>query len=296
MQMKSVFSTAVSMLFFSLELSSSEPASGSLTIRSTHTAEDALAPLTFDRESVSEAEPEGTSTLWYTGPDILDESYWNQVTELIKAHPRRAEVRHIHLNNCVLSKQALVSFSHFPNVEKITVGASIEGVVISSAELEGILYFKKIRCLHLSIHGLSGEHLKVISRMKNLEDLIIEYPDRTMTPLGKSSRHQWTPVKIDDEAIKSLAKLESLEFLAFGHVPSSLAGRVALTEKALVELLKLPNLESLSIGHGSFTREAVPLIRKMSLPSFVVGTGIPLDSTSAQTPKDNKQGGEKTSK
>lgn len=204
------------------------------------------------------------------GSDLSTEKVWKQWIENVGQLFYRKKVKSVFLNQGYVSKWAIEYLSNFENIETITLGASIEGVIISPEAFWGLRKFKKLKFLNTSIHGLRDEHFQCISKISNLEELAIEFPSVHMVAGGHDIK-KWSRVDLTDQSIYKILDLKSLAYLRVMDGPGRATGDVKLTGKALEILSSSSNIESIRVSVvRNFADGELEKIRKRTLSSKIV--------------------------
>jgi hypothetical protein len=197
------------------------------------------------------------------------ETYWKTVATDIRNFKHRDKVREILLNHGYISRVNLESLAQFGKVEQLTLGLNPEGVTVPPDELRGILGFKNLKYLYIALHGLKNEHFVVLSELKDLEVLSIDFGSRHMLGSEKNQIVKWSPVKIDDEAARFMARMKSLQTLVI-HWPRPEDGQVTFSEKAVMTLLDAPALKSaIRIDSRNFAEAGLRALKGIELPKYV---------------------------
>ena len=140
------------------------------------------------------------------------EAFWKTVSDEILHFKHRDKVKEIALNDGYISRASLESLAQFPNVEQLTLGFNPEGVTVPPSELRGILKFAQLKCLYVAMHGMKNDHFLVLSELKKLEVLSIDFGSRHMVGTEKSQIVKWSPAKSDDEATRFISRMKSFSF------------------------------------------------------------------------------------
>lgn len=198
------------------------------------------------------------------------ESFWKAVANDIRHFSHREKVKEILLNDGYMSRASLEALAHFPNVEHLTLGLSPEGVTVPPKDLHGILKFTKLKYLYLALHGLKNEHFIVLSELKGLEVLSVDFGSRHMLGEEKNQIVKWSPAEIGDETARSIARMKSLKILAIYRLAPE-NGRAAFSEQTVMTLLDAPALKSaIRIDSRNFTETGLRALKSMPLPDFVI--------------------------
>lgn len=200
--------------------------------------------------------------------EIDSADYWQKATKDLNGFPRRDDVKKVVCNNGIISGAFLEFLSHFPELEDLTLGFSIEGVTITPEHFRPLLKFAKLKTLKLAVHGLNNEHLKILSGHKNLREINIGFGVKEMVADGVL-KNGWQPVKIDDEGAAWLSRIKTLESLSF-RWPEREVGEVSFSEKALISLRRNPALKYIAIDTRNFTSQGIKAVRLMNLPGSVI--------------------------
>lgn len=187
----------------------------------------------------------------------------------VKHAPCFEKLENIFLNYGYFKEEDMAYLSEFKNVRNLTLGISIEGVLMSPEALRYVKNFKKLTSLNIAIHGLNDEHLKTIGELTNLEGLSIQFPSVNMIVHNANEMNLWKKTELSDKSMKELVKLSSLNFLAISNAPQPEDGEVKLTIETLNTLLLLPNIEELHIDSTNFTPDTLKLIKDSKFPDNV---------------------------
>lgn len=199
----------------------------------------------------------------------FSEIQWNQWKNNIPNLPFYSKVKSIFVNNCDISKNEIEYLSGFKNAESLTLGYSIEGVVISPESMVALTKLKKLTYVHISIHGLSDKHVAVLPMIPSLKCLIIEFP--SSIGLSAQEHENWRPAKVTEIAAFEISKIKSLSILMIFNGPMPNDGDVMFTKRAFDELIRLPNLEELYISRNrTFKSGEYEKIEMHNVPDFVV--------------------------
>jgi len=192
----------------------------------------------------------------------LPADFWNAASVNIQGFQHRDKVKHLFLNHGFVNGNCLTSLSHFSEVEELTLGINIEGLTIPPDDFRNILKFKKVTYLHIALHGLQNEHFKIISEMKGLISLGVNFGTRLMQRDNSTEFKEWVPVMVDDIALGYIAQIDTLEQLFFRRMPEK-EGRINFTKTGIVALLKAPKLKYVLVTSGNLTKEAIQIIREI---------------------------------
>lgn len=213
-------------------------------------------------------EDQETLTLIGTLPAASKEqvTFWK---DNVKELPYFEKLENIFLNYGLIKEEDMSYLIEFKNIKHLTLGISIEGILMSPEILRYVKNFKKLTSLNIAIHGLNDEHLKIIGELNNLERLSIQFPSVNMIVHNSNQMKLWKKTELSDKSIKELGKLNSLNFLAILHAPQPEDGEVKLTIETLNTLLILPNLKEIHIDATNFTPDARKIINNRKLPDHV---------------------------
>lgn len=200
----------------------------------------------------------------------VTESQWAMWRANVSNLPFHEEVEVLFLNRCHINVREMEYFSAFKNIESVTLGHSIEGVITSSTAMAILPTFENLNHLHISIHGLSDKHLLFLKKLPKLQYLTIEFPSKTMLSENQRMVQDWRAISLTENAAFEIAEVESLSSLMIFRGPSPDNGRVEFTEEAINRLVTLPNLEELYISADKiFKSGEFEKIERNKLPAFV---------------------------
>ncbi len=178
---------------------------------------------------------------------------WGIWQQNVKNHPHHFKVKNVLLSHCYISEKEMAYLCNFENIETLRLGNSIEGVLLSAKALSHISKLKKLKHLHLSIHGISDAHFEAISKNKSISSIVLEFPSVAM--VHKDELKYWSKTNLSDAALAELAKMKSLEALNMNYSPAKGHGKVKFTFESLKELLKLSSLSDLRIDPSVFSEK-----------------------------------------
>lgn len=164
---------------------------------------------------------------------------------------------------------------------------NLEGPQISREGVAQLRHNRQLEYLGLDGPGITDETLRGLRELKGLKHLVLH--DTAITSAAVKNLEHLTELQtleidpaseIDDEALKSLAKLPNLTTLEIGHSKVTyqglafLAGHQRLTELILRSseitdagmpyLLELPSLRKLDLSHTKITNAGLPTLAKIS--------------------------------
>jgi hypothetical protein len=189
---------------------------------------------------------------------------------------KRDGITSLLISNSYISEAAMGCFTLYKNVSCITLGHSIEGATVNPASLQALRKFQKLKDISMSIHGASVEHLEIISEIRNINRLSIDFPSRNMISEEDFQHEKWRPVILSDLAFSEISEMQFLESLYLNTPFSSRSedGHVGLSSKALKAILELPKMKEITIDYANLDIAARREIGKMKLPSFLRIVGL----------------------
>jgi len=195
---------------------------------------------------------DGRITVFRSSPSVSKKQWaiWEKNVTKIEGYQK---ITHLFVNHCRLSEEEMSYLCHFPNIESLILGHSIEGVLVSPESLTYLKGLKNLREISFSIHGVNDSHFREISKIQNLRKISMDYPSKHM--IKKSELEYWEKIHISDDALDAVQKIQNLRSLSLRYFPGeNEMGKVVFSLNSLEKLFNLPELDKICFNEMTFSK------------------------------------------
>jgi hypothetical protein len=204
---------------------------------------------TYDALAIIGTIPEFRADQWKLwGENVKNLSYHKNVTSVL-------------LNHGSVSRELAEYLCNFENIEDVTLGISVEGVIMSEETFKVFNKMKKLKHLHIAIHGITDQYFQNITDVISLESIIIQFPDKKMIP--DRDLYLWSKTSLSDLSVREIAKMHNLRSISISSCDNEYAN-VNFSITSIEAILKLPNLRNfhMATSHLSLNGGSLNFIRE----------------------------------
>lgn len=173
---------------------------------------------------------------------------WGKNVSLLPYHRK---VTSVLLNHGSISGEFAEYLCNFENIEFLTLGISVEGILLSEEAFKVFAKMKRLKHLHIAIHGIDDNYFKNITLFNSLESLVIQFPDKLM--IIENELHLWSKTYLSDLSLYEIAKIESLRSLEVFSFNAEYV-EVAFSFPTIERIINLPNIEKFHLATSNFSR------------------------------------------
>lgn len=237
--------------------------------QSDRSSQDLTKHLEWDPALIQDVKNDGRLVVSRSSPEASDEQ-WDTWIQNVSQLDWYLNVKELFIYQCRISEKDMEYLCSFPNIETVTLGHSIEGVLISPKAMPHLSKLKKLTELSLSIQGISDAHFETVSKLEKLRYLFIDYAAKNM--ISSLDLKFWKRGSVSDVALSHISKCDSLQVVEYWYpVEPDEGGETSFTIESLELLFTMKSLRvavfnkielSRSNDLGSFTINVLPSLRR----------------------------------